>query len=240
MTSDLEDALPSLRSQEGGSGGGRRLLLRLPDALQPGAGSASGGGAAVAETLAMAQLVPVRAAMRGSFPLAGTYFQVLVVDTCVSLHIILQSKALRRVACTIERSSTPTDSPKCRIFVWRRSTRCSWTSTPSPRLCRCSHDNSIMSSRQQPACQICQPTPLNFAFSLAGAFDVSQQSGFCMPSRQHACGQVPRSLLSGARHVVHFGGHIGGICRGMGQAQVARLFAKELICVRAYTPFTGA
>ncbi len=84
MTSDLEDALPSLRSQEGGSGGGRRLLLRLPDALQPGAGSASGGGAGEAETLAMAQLLPVRAAMRGSFPLAGTYFQVLVVDqlTC--------------------------------------------------------------------------------------------------------------------------------------------------------------
>lgn len=61
-----------------------------------------------------------------------------------------------------------------------------------------------------------------------------------MPSRQYACGQVPRSLLGGARHVVHFGGHIGGICRGMGQAQVARLFAKKLICVRAYTPFTGA
>ena len=53
--------------------------------------------------------------------------------------------------------------------------------------------------------------------------------------------QVARRHLAGAAvRTVHFGGHTGAICRGMTQIQVARLFAGQLICVRAFDPATGA
>lgn len=52
--------------------------------------------------------------------------------------------------------------------------------------------------------------------------------------------QVPlRDLAAVARITVHFGGHIGGICRGMTQSQVARLFACQLVCVRGFCVLTG-
>ena len=36
----------------------------------------------------------------------------------------------------------------------------------------------------------------------------------------HAPEQVPRAMLGDARRAVHFGTHIGGICRGMSQDEV--------------------
>lgn len=48
-----------------------------------------------------------------------------------------------------------------------------------------------------------------------------------------------RQLAGAAVRTVHFGGHTGAICRGMSQGQVARLFAGQLICVRAFDPATG-
>lgn len=41
------------------------------------------------------------------------------------------------------------------------------------------------------------------------------------------------------RRQVHFGGNVAAICRGMRQAEVARLFARECTCVRAYNTATG-
>lgn len=81
VTSELEALLPALHRQQNGGVGGRHLLLRLPHPRQPkNAGGNGGGDSNNSDTLGMALLVPVRAAMHGSFPLAGTYFQVPVVD----------------------------------------------------------------------------------------------------------------------------------------------------------------
>jgi hypothetical protein len=54
--------------------------------------------------------------------------------------------------------------------------------------------------------------------------------------------QVPYDVLQDnalvVRHV-HFGSSVAAVCRGMHQREVARLFTRECLCVRAVDLSTG-
>ena len=52
--------------------------------------------------------------------------------------------------------------------------------------------------------------------------------------------QVPEEEVASWRpREVYCGASVVSVCRGMRQAQVARLFGAGLLCVRAYDPITG-